>query len=287
MAINSVGNPPQDDPGLRGLPVPMSAAFAHAFIAAEHDTRHNRVVHVSKDGKILRQFHVDYPLDLDLLPNGHLLLSSNLAVIELDADFQEVWRYGIEKLALFSCQKLADGHVLSGDTSRCRISLIDRSGSVVRFMPFPYAGDYLPQYDMFRLIRALPDGNLLVACYHDRKLAEFNWDGRIEWEASLEGPPYMPIRLPDGNTLVSLGPTGLIVEIDPAGKTLWRYDMVEDTGLDLGWIAGISKLKNGNLVYSDSKHDRLVEITPEKELVSCFLNREILLHPSTHIILES
>ena len=58
-------------------------------------------------------------------------------------------------------------------------------------------------------------------------------------------------------------------------------------GLEQGWIAGISKLRNGNVVYSDSKNDRLVEITPDKKIVSIFQNREILLHPSTHLILES
>lgn len=261
--------------------------FPHAFIAAEHDTRHNRVIRVSAQGEIIHQFSVEYPLDLDLLPNGHLLLSSNLAVIELDANFQEVWRYSIKKNALFSCQGLPNGNVLCGDTSTATICEINRAGEVVRSMPFPYAGDYQPFYDMFRLIRALPDDRLLVACHHDRKIAEFTWTGDIAWEAPLEGTPYMPIRLANGNTLVSLGPTGLIVEIDPHGKTVWRYDMVRDSGLECGWIAGISLLKNGHIVYSDSKHDRLIEITPHGEITGIFQSRNVLLHPSTHIILSS
>ena len=153
-------------------------------------------------------------------------------------------------------------------------------------MPFLYSGDYEPFYDMFRLIRALPNDRLLVACHHDQKIAEFTWDGSIVWEATLEGAPYMPLRISNGNTLVSLGASGLIVEIDPSGKSVWRYDMVLDSGLERGWIAGISQLKNGNVVYSDSQHDRLIEISRNRELVGVFQDRDVLLHPSTHLILD-
>ena len=101
----------------------------------------------------------------------------------------------------------------------------------------------------------------------------------------LPGAPYMPIRLPDGATLVSLGASGLIVELDAAGKIAWQYDMAADTGLERGWIAGISVLANGHIVYSDSSYDRLVEINRRKEIVSIYQDRNVLLHPSTHIIL--
>lgn len=265
----------------------MAKTFPYEFIVAEHDTRHNRVIRVSREGRILQEYSVEYPLDLCLLPQGHLLISSNLAIIEVDSDFREVWRWESQSPALFSCQLLPNGNVLCGDTFRSRICEVDRSGNVVRAMPFPYAGDYQPYYDMFRLVRYLPNDRLLVACHHDQKLAEFSWDGVMVWEVPLEGAPYMPLRLENGNTLVSLGSSGLIVEINPLGETVWRYDMVEDTGLKRGWIAGISQLRNGNLVFSDSKFDRLVEITADKKLESIFWNPEVLLHPSTHIILEA
>jgi len=92
----------------------MTPAFSHAFIAAEHDTRHNRVVQVSREGEILRQFPVEYPLDLDRRPNGNLLLSSNLAIIELDPEFREVWRYTIDQPALFSCSIFRMGTSYAG-----------------------------------------------------------------------------------------------------------------------------------------------------------------------------
>ncbi len=97
----------------------------------------------------------------------------------------------------------------------------------------------------------------------------------------------MPMQLPGGGTLVSLGPTGLIVKVDSAGQVVWQYDMVKDSGLEKGWIAGISLLANGNIVFSDSAYDRLVEIAPDKTLQSIYQDRNVLLHPSTHIIMSS
>jgi len=264
--------------------------FAHAFVVAEHDKRHQRVIHVDGRGRIARQYDCDsLPLDLQLLHNGHLLVNMGMAIVELDAQFREVWRHRTTKLAFFSCQKLANGRVLLGDTGEARIVEVDPDGRIVRALPFPVPADCSPHYNMFRLIRPL-DGlgdRLLVACFHDRKLAEFSWDGRIHWQAPVEGTPYMAIRLPSGNTLVSLGPTGRIVEIDPRGGVAWRYDMWDDNRLERGWISGISLLPDGRIVYSDSRHDRLVEISREKEILGIFQDRDVLLHPSTHILVEN
>jgi hypothetical protein len=57
-----------------------------------------------------------------------------------------------------------------------------------------------------------------------------------------------PLLVPDGATLVSLGPSGLIVEVDTTGQIRWLYDMTADTGIDRGWIAGISVLANGQRI---------------------------------------
>jgi hypothetical protein len=77
------------------------------------------------------------------------------------------------------------------------------------------------------------------------------------------------------------------VEVDPAGDVVWRYDMWDDNRLERGWISGISVLGDGGIVYSDSKFDRLVEISRDREILGIFQNRDILLHPSTHVIVET
>ena len=264
--------------------------FARAFIVAEHDRRHQRVIHVDAHGEIARQFACDsLPLDLQLLPGGNLLVNLGLAIVELDPGFREIWRYPTRKLAFFSCQKLGSGNVLLGDAGEARIIEVAPDGQIRRVLAFPVSADCVPHYNMFRLIRPLDAAGdrLLVACFHDRKVAEFSWDGRVQWQVPVEGTPYMAIRLPSGNTLVSLGPAGRIVEVDPQGRVAWRYDMWDDNRLERGWISGISLLGDGRITYSDSKFDRLVEISRDREILGIFQNRDILLHPSTHIIVEN
>lgn len=269
------------------MKMPDVPAFPYGFIVAEHDARHQRVVSVSRKGEITRVYTCDdLPLDLDLRGDGHLLLTTRRAVIELDAAWREVWRHTIDEVFVSACQWLPDGHVLVADTSRAQIYALDREHRPVRTVDVPRAPDLEPSYNLTRNVRLLPDGRLLTACLHDRKLAEFDWDRGLVWHVPVEGPPYQAIRLTGGHTLVSLGPAGRIVEVDRGGLVAARYDMTTDHGLERGWIAGITLQPDGTVTYSDSKHDRLVAFDwRTKALRGIFQDREKVLHPSTHLIL--
>ncbi|MFZ2657799.1 MAG: hypothetical protein WAX69_22895 [Victivallales bacterium] len=260
--------------------------FKKEFIVAEHDLRLHRVVHVSASGQVLHEFHIEYPLDLQMLSGGGILLSANNAIVELDQDFKEIWRYTHPRLGLFSCEKMLNGNVLTGDFAKAEIREIDLNGKTVRFFDFPLASSPQDYLYAFRLLRLKANGNVLIAAHGAKKLLECDWLGRIVHQVDLPGTPYMPLILPDGSTMVSLGSSGLIVQINTKDEIVWQYDMVADSRLERGWIAGISVLHNGNIVYSDSTYDRLVEINAAKELVAIYQDRNILLHPSTHIIME-
>lgn len=266
----------------------MSAppAFPYGFIVAEHDARHQRVIAVSRDGAVQHRYDCDdLPLDLDLRADGHLLLTTRKAVIELDATWREIWRYTIADVFVSACQWLSGGSILAADTSCAEIYAIDRTKKKIRAISIPRTPDLSPAYNIFRNVRQLDDGRLLVACLHDRKVAEFDWQRGLTWHAPVEGTPYMALRLPRDRTLVSLGPSGRIVELDRAGLVVARYDMTDDHGLERGWIAGITFQPDGTVTYSDSKHDRLVGFDwHTKTLKGIFQNRDVLLHPSTHII---
>lgn len=263
----------------------MKNNFNRPFIVAQHDQRMHCVTKISAEGIIENRFDIDRPLDLQLLDNGHILLSSCRALVELDKDFNEVWRYSQKRIPLFSCQLLKNNNILFGDATTSSIKEIDRNGNVINSFYFPYVNHPNDYRTGFRLIRMLENGRILTACFQASKIVEFDWSGKVLWDVDLAGNPYMPIRLANGNTLISLGPSGKIVEISSNGDIVWDYDMFRDNKLDTGWIAGISILENGNIVYSDSKYDMLVEVSREKEIISIFRNPDVLLHPSTHIII--
>ena len=267
--------------------MPDAPPFPYGFIVAEHDARHQRVVAVSHSGAITHSFSCDdLPLDIDLRGDGHLLLTTRKSVVELDADWQEVWRHSIAEVFIASCQWLAVNLVLVADTSKARVYALTHQGEVIRSLDVPRTPDLAPSYNLFRNVRQLANGRLLVACHHDRKIAEFDWTRGLVWHAPVEGTPYQAIRLIDGPTLASLGPSGRIVELDPAGLVVRRYDMTTDHGFDRGWIAGITLQSDGTVTYSDSKHDRLVAFDwRTKALRGVFQDREKVLHPSSHLIL--
>ena len=267
--------------------MPDAPAFPYGFIVAEHDARHQRVVAVSPTGEITQRYDCDdLPLDLDLRADGHLLLTTRKAVIELDANWREVWRYEIPEVFVAACQWLSNGSRLVADTSTAQIYVLDTARQVQRSVAVPRAPDLTPSYNLFRNVRQLTNGRLLVSGHHDRKVAEFDWDRGLVWHAPVEGTPYQALRLTSGHTLASLGPSGRIVEIDRAGLVVSRYDMTDDHGLDRGWIAGITLQPDGMVTYSDSKHDRLVALDwATKTLRGVFQNRDVLLHPSTHLII--
>lgn len=263
-------------------------AFPFGFLVAEHDVRHQRVIEVSPQGKITHCYDCDdLPLDVDLRDDGHVLLTTRRAVIELNPQWKEVWRYTIDDVFVSAAQFLESAQVLVADTSRAQVYVLDRNHRVLRAIDVTRSADLDPPYHLFRNVRQQRTGRVLVACFHDRKVAEFDWTGELVWQALVEGTPYQALVLPHGNLLVSLGPAGRIVEIDRSGRVLRRYDMTEDHGLERGWIAGISFQPDGVVTYSDSKYDRLVAFDwSDWTLKGVFQDRQVLLHPSTHVILR-
>jgi hypothetical protein len=262
------------------------SSFPFGFIVAEHDARHQCVISVSRTGEIIQRYECDdLPLDIDLRADGHVLLTTRKAVIELDRDWREVWRYEISDVFVAACQWLPDGTRLVADASRAEVYALDADQQVQRTVSVPRAPDLMPAYNLFRNVRQLTTGRLLVNCHHDRKVAEYDWERGLVWHAPVEGTPYQALRLANGHTLVSLGPSGRIVEMDERGLVVTRYDQTDDHGLERGWIAGITLQPDGTLTYSDSKHDRLVAFDwSTKTLRGIFQNRDVLLHPSTHLI---
>lgn len=78
--------------------------------------------------------------------------------------------------------------------------------------------------------------------------------------------PCTAARLPNGNTLVAdagdeIRAGSEILEIDPSGQIAWRYS----EGLLFAHSA--QRLSNGNTLVADTTHDRVIEVSPEGQIV--------------------
>lgn len=78
--------------------------------------------------------------------------------------------------------------------------------------------------------------------------------------------------LPNGNILTQDG-WPKIIEVDLDGNVVWSYDATKenrDDGLEKIEIHAYQRLPNGNTMIAESGSSRIIEVTPEKEIVKEF-----------------
>ncbi|MGC9347929.1 MAG: PQQ-binding-like beta-propeller repeat protein [Anaerolineae bacterium] len=78
--------------------------------------------------------------------------------------------------------------------------------------------------------------------------------------------PCTAVRLANGNTLIAdagdeISAGSEVVEVDPAGQIVWRY------GDDLRFVHSAMRLENGNTLIADTTNDRVIEVSPDKDIV--------------------
>jgi hypothetical protein len=83
--------------------------------------------------------------------------------------------------------------------------------------------------------------------------------------------------LKNGNWLVTCGDAHEVVEVDPAGQTVWRLGENDLPGNPLRLLAGAQRLPNGNILLCNylghghiGENPQVYEVTPDKRLVWSF-----------------
>jgi len=98
----------------------------------------------------------------------------------------------------------------------------------------------------------------------DRKESVGRWKHWLATQ-SATAPLHFPLKLRDGeesylggNTLLACGNKNQVIELDPAGNEVWRYDV---RGC---WSA--EKMANGNVLIAAYAMNKVLEVTPAKEI---------------------
>lgn len=264
------------------------SSAGHEFLCA--DPNASKAVHVNADGSIRWEFSSKMCQDVWLLPNGNYLVSHVRGAREVTREKQIVWEYASpEGTEVHSCQPLSNGSVLvceggtkaEGDGSP-RLVEVAKDGSIQRRVPLKTAG---PNPHMqFRSARKTPEGTYLVAQYADRLVREYGAEGKVLREFSTPKGCYAGVRLPNGNTLVSMGDGHRVVEIDSQDKVVWSVEENDLPGNPLRLAAGLQRLPNGNtLIFNWLLHGHaksqpvLLEVTPDKKVVWQYENHQVFL----------
>ena len=88
------------------------------------------------------------------------------------------------------------------------------------------------------------------------------------------------MRLPSGNTLLACGTQKRVIEVDPAGKTVWEFGEGDGPELNLTWISSLQVLPSGNYLVcnfirgAEGHGAHAFEVTHDKRVVWKFTDHE-------------
>ena len=236
--------------------------------------------------------------DIAMLANGNVLFqTSYTTVVEMSPDKKVVWQYEARpragydgRVEIHAYQRLKNGLTMVAESGNGRLVEVDKNGRVVHEVALTVEKPN-PHRDT-RMARKLDNGNYLVCHEGDGKVREYDRNGKVVWTYALDlaGRPRAPghgpeghgtevfgaIRLPNGNTLIAGGNNNRVIEVTPAGKTVWSLEQKELPGITLAWVTTLERLPNGNLIVGNThagpENPQLFEVTRDKKVVWTFKN---------------
>jgi outer membrane protein assembly factor BamB len=269
----------------------LCGAIARAethIIVADHENK--TVIKIKEDGTLLWSARNDNGHDVQLLPNGNLLIVCGSTVQEIDKDKKVVHEIGKPTIqGAESAQRLANGHTVIADNGKHQVVELDEKDQVV--WSFDVPNDNKRPTPTMRQMRRLDNGNTLICASTEDAVLEIDRSGKIVWKYAVPFP-YLATRLPNGNTLISSGsgygsPVGhFVIEVDPDGKTVWKYGGADaPADQQLNWPSGHVRLKNGNTLIAVARDGVIREVSPDKKTVRT-IRSPAMKHPATIVVVE-
>lgn len=264
--------------------------ISHRFAGGDYFS--GQIFIVDNNGKIEWKFPAPNCNDLWVLPSGNILFNTTHSVLELTKEKKTVFEYK-SKGEISACQRLSNGNTFVGETSEGRLLEVDPAGKIVKEIKLlPDGKGTKGGHAYMRNARVLPNGNYLCAHYGPKVVCEYDPQGKLVLEIKVSENPHSLVRLPNGNTLISL--THTVIEVDSKGKTVWEIsnaDLPPEIRFKL--MTGLHRLPNGNTVLSNylghndfGKAPHLIEVTPDKKVVWTFADHTAIKAISTVQILD-
>jgi hypothetical protein len=147
----------------------------------------------------------------------------------------------------------------------------------------------LSGYADLRLMRTLPDGNVLFTATGPDRVVEVDAAGVEVWTAPLPGKGYLALRAEDGTTWATTGDDIRLVQLDAQGAIVASRGALPDLGLD--WFSGFSQVPGtddwivanwlGHNAWGTGPH--LVRFDPDGEVVWTWADHDAALQ-ITHVL---
>jgi len=255
----------------------IAAEITHSFFIAGPDFTGI----LGESGEILWDAERPGARDGYVLDNGHVLICWSEEVLEFDKDKKIVFRYETSALnkELGTAVRLDNGNTLITELGeKPRIVEVNQAGEIAVEVHLQPETDNA--HMQTRMARKLANGNYLVPHLFAFAVKEYSPSGDVLQTFRTDLPelggrearnwPFTAIRLANGNTLINLTNGNKAVEVDAAGKVVWKVSNEDFAETLLQDPCGAQRLPNGNTViasYGAKEGIKLFELTPEKEMV--------------------
>lgn len=140
---------------------------------------------------------------------------------------------------------------IGADGNPASVKEVDSTGKELRKINFALNAS-------IRIVRPTAKGTYLVGGKAAGIMYECDSTGAVKWEANAGGEPYMALRLPNGNTVISSGYGAQMVLVGKDANVIKRFPTAADkNGSDFwnkarpNFFAGFQILKNGNIVVAN------------------------------------
>ena len=240
------------------------------ILFSEHE--HDRVAIMNRDGEVVWEYPLPHPQDVWMLENGNILATHYQGVQEITRDKEVVWEYRTEQPnEVPNCQPLPNGNVMIGVVGECRLIEVDRGGEIVHEVKLSTTEK--KPHAQFRMCRKTVDGTYLVPFTAEGAVREYAADGSVVREFPRRPTPVAALRLGNGNTLISADRA--VTEYAGDGRMVWELRAHDIPDVNLGTLAGITRLGNGNTIVcnwntrdtADKTGAHIFEVTPDKRIV--------------------
>jgi hypothetical protein len=233
--------------------------------------------------------------DIQLLPNGNVLYHNGTTVREVDRDKKTVWEYISKpkegysgRVTVHAFERLPNGLTMIAESGNQRLIEVDKDGKIAHEIPLT-VDKPSPGSDT-RLVRSVPGGGYIVAHEADGKVREYDRQGKVVWEYTLDlnGIPastgltghgvnvFSAKRLPNGNTLIGGGNNNRAIEVNKAGQIVWSVESKDLPGITLAWITTVEALPNGDVIFGNAHagpdNPQLIQISRDKKVKWTFKN---------------
>jgi len=236
--------------------------------------------------------------DIQALPNGNVIYHNGATVREVNREKNTVWEYVSKpkegysgRVTVHAFERLPNGLTMIAESGNQRLIEVDKDGKITHVIPLT-VDKPSPGSDT-RLVRSVPGGGYIVAHEADGKVREYDRQGKVVWEYTLDlnGQPastgltghgvnvFSAKRLANGNTLIGGGNNNRVIEVNKAGQVVWSVESKDLPGITLAWITTIDPLPNGNVIFGNSHagpdNPQLIEVTRDKKVVWTFKNWDV------------